>query len=73
MFGLGTFEISMIIIPIVCAILGYRLAKARNREAGIWAVVCFLLPNISYCFAVSRAVAKKELKQIKPVLTAIAK
>lgn len=44
MFGLGTFEISMLIIPIVCAIFGYRLAKARNREAGIWAVVCFLLP-----------------------------
>ncbi len=44
MFGLGTFEISMLIIPIVCAILGYRLAKARNREAGIWAVLCFLLP-----------------------------
>lgn len=34
----------LLAIPICAAILGYKLAKDRNREAGIWAALCFFLP-----------------------------
>ena len=44
MFGMGGFELFVLIIGIISAITGYRLAKRRNREALIWAVLCFLFP-----------------------------
>lgn len=44
MFGLGGFEMLVLAVNIIAAILGYRLAKRRNREAGLWAFLCFLLP-----------------------------
>ena len=44
MFGMGGFELFVLIIGIISAIIGYRLAKRRNREGGIWAVLCFLFP-----------------------------
>ena len=44
MFGIGGFELFVLAIGIIAATLGYRLAKRRNREAWIWAVLCFLFP-----------------------------
>ncbi len=44
MFGIGGLELLVLIVSTVAAILGYRLAKRRNREAALWAVLCFLLP-----------------------------
>ena len=44
MFGLGGFELFVLVIGIIAAVLGYRLAKRRNREAWLWAVLCFLFP-----------------------------
>ena len=44
MFGMGSFELFVLAIGIIAATLGYRLAKRRNREAWIWAVLCFLFP-----------------------------
>ncbi len=45
MFG---FDISTILlcfgIPLLLGYVGYKLAKRRNREAGLWAVLCFLFP-----------------------------
>ena len=44
MFGMGGFELFVLVIGIIAAVLGYRLAKRRNREAWLWAVLCFLFP-----------------------------
>ncbi len=44
MFGMGGFELFVLAIGIIAAILGFRLAKRRNREAWLWAVLCFLFP-----------------------------
>lgn len=44
MFGVGGFELFVLAIGIIAAVLGYRLAKRRNREAWLWAILCFLFP-----------------------------
>lgn len=44
MFGMGGFELFVFAISIIAAVLGYRLAKRRNREAGLWALLCFIFP-----------------------------
>ncbi len=44
MFGLGGFELLLLAVSTSAAIVSYRLAKRRNREAGLWAFLCFLLP-----------------------------
>ena len=44
MFGMGGFELFLLVVGVIAAILGYRLAKRRNREAWLWAVLCFLFP-----------------------------
>ena len=44
MFGMGGFELFLLMVGVIAAILGYRLAKRRNREAWLWAVLCFLFP-----------------------------
>ena len=44
MFTMGELIFSVLIFGLLCATLGYRLAKRRNREAWIWAVLCFLFP-----------------------------
>ena len=44
MFGMGGFELFLLAVGVITAILGYRLAKRRNREAWLWAVLCFLFP-----------------------------
>lgn len=44
MFGMGGFELFVLVIGIIAAVLGYRFAKRRNREAWLWAVLCFLFP-----------------------------
>ena len=44
MFGMGGFELFLLVVGVIAAILGYCLAKRRNREAWLWAVLCFLFP-----------------------------
>ena len=44
MFGMGGFELFLLMVGVIAAILGYRLAKRRNREAWLWAVLCSLFP-----------------------------
>lgn len=47
MYGIGGFELYAIficLIPVISAVLGYKLAKNKNREAWIWSLVCFFLP-----------------------------
>lgn len=44
MFGMGGFELFVLAIGIIAAVLGHRLAKRRNREAWLWAILCFLFP-----------------------------
>lgn len=44
MFGMGGFEFFVLAVGIIAAILGYKLAKRRNREAWLWAILCFLFP-----------------------------
>ncbi len=45
MFGLSLSTILFTFcIPIICSVLGYKLAKRRNRECVLWAILCFLFP-----------------------------
>ena len=38
MFTMGELGLSVLLFGLLFAILGYRLAKRRNREAWLWAV-----------------------------------
>ena len=44
MFTMGELGLSVLLFGLLFAILGYRLAKRRNREAWLWAVLCSLFP-----------------------------
>ena len=48
MYGIGGGELywvfSLLLIPIICAVLGYNLAKKKNREAWLWSLFCLVFP-----------------------------
>ncbi|CAH7100680.1 conserved hypothetical protein [Vibrio chagasii] len=35
---------SYIIILIIASVLGYLVAKSKNKSGGMWATLCFMLP-----------------------------
>ena len=63
MFGMGGFELFVLIIGIISAIIGYRLAKRRNREALIWAVLCFLFPVFVIIILCLGVLPPREIKE----------
>ena len=63
MFGMGGFELFVLIIGIISAITGYRLAKRRNREARIWAVLCFLFPVFVIIILCLGVLPPREIKE----------
>ena len=44
MFTMGELGLSVLLFGLLFAVLGYRLARRRNREAWLWAVLCSLFP-----------------------------
>lgn len=62
MYGIGGFELYAIficLIPVISAVLGYKLAKNKNREAWIWSLVCFFLPSAPYIPALKGEVLRR--------------
>ena len=62
MFGMGGFELFLLIVGVIAAILGYRLAKRRNREAWLWAALCFLLPFFVIIILCLGVLPQREIK-----------
>jgi hypothetical protein len=36
--------VALVGVPFLSSIIGYRLARSRNREKWLWAFLCFLFP-----------------------------
>jgi len=63
MFGMGGFELFVLVIGIIAAVLGYRLAKRRNREAWLWAVLSIPASRNSNTMLGCAARARPTLKE----------
>ena len=63
MFGMGGFELFLLMVGVIAAILGYRLAKRRNREAWLWAVLCFLFPFFVIIILCLGVLPPREIKE----------
>lgn len=47
MYGIGVPELwvlCFLFLPVVCAVIGYKLAKKKNREAWLWSLFCLFFP-----------------------------
>jgi hypothetical protein len=63
MFGMGGFELFMLAISFVSGVLGYKLAKRRNREAWLWAVLCVILPFFVIIILCLGVLPPREIKE----------
>ncbi len=41
-----TFSIIGLIVAIICAYLGYRIAAGKGRSTTLWPILCFIFPLI---------------------------
>lgn len=54
-------EILLLAVCVLCAVVGYRLATARRRNAVLWAFACFVFPPaLGILFITPRAIADSE-------------
>ena len=64
MYGIGGVELywlfSLLLIPIICAVLGYNLAKKKNREAWLWSLFCLVFPIALIIILAISPVQKKD-------------
>lgn len=54
-------ELLLLAVGVLCAVVGYRLATARRRNAVLWAFACFVFPPaLGILFITPRAIAASE-------------
>lgn len=65
MYGIGFQEIFLFFIFfIIPAIVGYKFAETKNRNATLWAFICFFIPPALIILVFLGQVSKDTVKRV---------